>query len=76
MPYHRTAKESLQYVAAGVLYLVLSAFAFALWIALDGMVMLMLAVALSTVVAGLVELTVGWRELSRAHRRTGAARRR
>jgi hypothetical protein len=76
VPYHRTARESLQYVAAGVLYLVLSAIAFAVWIVLDGMVMLFLAVALSTVVAGLVELTVGWHDLSRSHRRTGATRRR
>lgn len=76
MPYHRTAKESLQYVAAGVLYLVLSAVAFAAWLALDGMVMLFLALALSTVVAGLVELTVGWHHLGRAHRHTDVAKRR
>lgn len=76
MPYHRTAKESLQYVAAGVLYLVLSAIAFAVWLVLDGVVMLILALALSTVVAGLVELTVGWNQLTRSHRRTGAGTRR
>lgn len=75
MPYHRTAKESLQYVAAGVLYLVLSAIAFAVWLALDGMMMLILALALSTVVAGLVELTVGWHHLARSHRHTGVGKR-
>lgn len=65
MPQRKDPKVSLKYVAAGVLYLVLSAFAFALWLALDGMSMLILALALSTVVAGLVELTVGWHQLRR-----------
>ena len=74
MPYHRTVKESLQYVAAGALYLVLSAIAFAVWLALDGMEMLILAVAVSTVVAGLVELTVGWHHLARVHRRHAATK--
>lgn len=76
MQHRVTPKESLQYVAAGVLYLALSAIAFALWIALDGMVMLMLALALSTVVAGLVELTVGWHQLARSRRRPHSAGRR
>lgn len=75
MPYHRTVKESLQYVAAGALYLVLSAIAFAVWLALDGMEMLILAVAVSTVVAGLVELTVGWHHLARVRRRHDAIKR-
>lgn len=75
MPYHRTVKESLQYVAAGVLYLALSAIAFAAWLALDGTAMLILALALSTVVAGLVELTVGWRHLGRVHRHQDATKR-
>lgn len=75
MPKRRARRESLQYVAAGLLYLVLSTIAFAVWIALDGMVMLVLAVAISTVVAGLVELTVGWNQLTRPRERTGAAKR-
>jgi hypothetical protein len=63
-------------VAAGAVYLVLSAVLFVVWLRLEVMVLLLLA--LSTVVAGLVSLAVGWprlrRELAeeRAHRGHGA----
>lgn len=65
MPQRRSTRKALQYVAAGVLYLLLSAVVFVVWLALDGIAMLLLAVALSTIVAGLVELTVGWHQLRR-----------
>lgn len=52
-----------QYVAAGVVYLLLSAVLFLMWLAVDHVLLLLLA--LSTVVAGLVELAVGWPRLRR-----------
>jgi len=57
-------RRPLEYVAAGTLYLVLSSVLFLLWLSVD--VVLVLVLSLSTVVAGLVDLSVGWPRLRRA----------
>jgi hypothetical protein len=58
-----SGRRPAQYVAAGVVYLLLSAVLFLLWMSVTDVVLLFLA--LSTVVAGLVDLAVGW---PRVHR--------
>jgi hypothetical protein len=47
-----------EYVGAGIIYLLLSAVLFLFWLSVDHV--LVLFMALSTVVAGLVDLAVGW----------------
>jgi len=61
-----------EYVAAGVVYLLLSGTLLLLWLTVGNVLLLLLA--LSTVVAGLVELTVGWPRLGR-ERKSRAVRR-
>jgi len=61
-----------QYVAAGVVYLLLSGTLFLLWLTVGNVLLLLLA--LSTVVAALVELTVGWPRLGRERRARGRQR--
>jgi hypothetical protein len=54
----KSGRRPAQYVAAGVVYLLLSAILFLSWLSVD--LVLLLFLALSTVVAGLVDLAVGW----------------
>jgi hypothetical protein len=61
-----SSRRPAQYVAAGVLYLLLSGVLFVIWLTVDDVLLLLLA--LSTVVAGLVDLSVGWPRLRRALR--------
>jgi hypothetical protein len=56
-------REPLRFVAAGVLYLLLSGALFLLWLSVDHVILLVFS--LSTVVAGLVDLSVGWPRLHR-----------
>lgn len=52
------ARRPVQYLAAGALYLVLSGVLFLLWLTVEWYVVLFLS--LSTCVAGLVLISVGW----------------
>ena len=62
MPHDESQRrQPRRYVAAGVVYLLLSAILFVLWLRLG--TALLLVLALSTVVAGLVDLSVGWPRL-------------
>jgi hypothetical protein len=54
-------RRPLAYVAAGSLYLLLSSILFLVWLSVDDVLVLVLS--LSTVVAGLVDLSVGWPRL-------------
>ena len=54
-------RRPLAYVAAGSIYLLLSALLFLVWLSVDHVLLLLLS--LSTVVAGLVDLSVGWPRL-------------
>ena len=56
-------RRPLAYVAAGSLYLLLSSILFLVWLSVDHVLVLLLA--LSTVVAGIVDLSVGWPRLRR-----------
>jgi hypothetical protein len=61
-----SSRRPAQYVAAGVVYLLLSVVLFVIWLTVDDVLLLLLA--LSTVVAGLVDLSVGWPRLRRTLR--------
>lgn len=54
-------RRPLAYVAAGSLYLLLSSILFLVWLSVDHVLVLLLS--LSTVVAGIVDLSVGWPRL-------------
>jgi uncharacterized membrane protein HdeD (DUF308 family) len=59
MPQTRASRRRpWAYVAAGGLYLLLSGILFLVWLSVDHVLVLLLA--LSTVVAGIVDLSVGW----------------
>ena len=57
-------RETLRFVAAGIVYLLLSGALFLVWLSVDHVILLVFS--LSTVVAGLVDLSVGWPRLRRA----------
>jgi hypothetical protein len=60
---HPLTRRSVQLVASGALDLVLAALLYAVWLAVDEIVVLV--VAMSTLVAGLVSLAVGVPRLRR-----------
>jgi hypothetical protein len=59
----KSGRRAAQYVAAGSIYLLLSAALFLVWLSVDHVLLLFLA--LSTAIAGLVDLAVGWPRFQR-----------
>ena len=68
---HTEVRRGAEYLAAGVVYLVLGAVFFLLWLSLDWYVVLFLS--LPSCVAGLVLLSVGWPRWKREHGRSPTA---
>jgi hypothetical protein len=60
-------RQPLAYVAAGSIYLLLASILFLTWLSVDHVLVLLLS--LSTAVAGLVDLSVGWPRLRRGRDR-------